>query len=94
MAAKLATTAVATLSAAVVWMFATFETAAQAQQTWAQHNQAISCRTVYDLQKDIRGLTEQLKFDTSLTNERREWIKQQIANIQAEIRRIDPSGAC
>jgi hypothetical protein len=93
-AAKWTSGAVATIASAVVWMFATFETAAQSEQKWSSHNQAISCRTVYDMQKQIRGLTEQMKFDTSLTAEQREWIKQQIDNIQAEIRRIDPNGVC
>jgi hypothetical protein len=93
-AAKWTSGAVTTIAAAVVWLFATFETTAQSQQKWVQHNQAINCRTVYELQKDVRGLTEQLKFDISLTAERREWIKQQIENLQAEIRRIDPNGIC
>jgi hypothetical protein len=93
-AAKWASGAVATIASAVIWLFATFETAAQSQQKWVQHNQAINCRTVYELQKDIRALTEQVKFDKTMTDERREWIKLQIANLQAEIRRIDPNGIC
>lgn len=94
MAAKLATGLITVAASAVVWLFTTFETSAQSVQRWEQHNQAITCRTVYQLQRDIRALTERLKFDASLTEDQRVWIQQQIANLWSEVRRLDPNGTC
>lgn len=80
--------------AGFIGMFTMFETKAGSGQKWAEHNQAIVCRQVYELQKDVRGLTERLQFDNRLTQEQRNWIHQQIANLQAEIQRLDPNGVC
>lgn len=94
MAYKVASGIVSAIVPVVVWLFATFETAEGAEQWRVQHQQAINCRTVADLRAQIRGLTERLRFDSALTSEQRAWLQQQIANIQADIRRLDPNGIC
>ena len=94
MAAKLATASVTVVASAVIWMFATFETASGSEAKWNQHNQAIACRTVYELQKEIRSYLKQLQLDNSLTAGERQWIEQEIKALQAEIARLDPRGNC
>ena len=94
MAAKMTTAVVPVLAAAVVWMFSTFETAGASEQKWNEHNKAIACRTVYELQKEIRGYLKQLQLDDSLRDRERQWIDQEIRALQAEIARLDPKGVC
>lgn len=94
MAAKMTATVVPVLAAAVVWMFSTFETAQGADEKWAQHNQAIACRTVYELQAQIRSYLKELQLNPGLTDAQRQWIDREIENLREEIRRIDPNGAC
>lgn len=81
-------------SALLVWLPTPFHTDAEAAQLWQQHEQAITCRTVAELRVEVRALTERLRFDPGLTAEQREWLRQEIANIQAEIQRLDPNGRC
>lgn len=92
--AKMTAATVPILAATVMWLFTTFETASGSQQKWAQHNQAIACRTVYELEERIRAYIERLRFDTSLSSEDRAWIDREIDNLQEKIKRIDPNGTC
>jgi hypothetical protein len=82
------------LFAAVGWMYLTFETANAAQQKWVQHNQAIACKAVYDLQAQIRVYIERLKLDRSLTQTDRDWIDAEIKRLHNQIKHIDPNGVC
>lgn len=93
-AAKMTAAVVPVLAAAVTWLFVTFETSASSQQKWVQHNQAIACRTVYDLEEKVRQYLERLRFDKSLTDADRRWIDEEIEQLQAKITRLDPTGAC
>lgn len=93
-AAKMTVAGVTVCMAVVTFLFTTFETAAGAESWRTQHQQAITCRTVADLRAQIRGLMERLQFDMSLTPSQREWLKQEIHNIQNEIARLDPYGRC
>lgn len=76
------------------WMFTTFETASAAEAKWAQHNQAIACSRVYEWQAEIRRYLEQLRRDPTLTDEDREWIKQEIEELRSNVQRLDPNGNC
>jgi len=80
--------------AAWVWLFATFETAETSEQKWAFHNQAIACKTVYELKAQIRTKEAQIQFDKSLTLEDKAFIQNQIVTVNDEIARIDPDGKC
>lgn len=80
--------------AAWVWLFTTFETAQSAEQKWTAHNQAIACKTVYELKAQIRTKEAQIQFDKTLTQEDKEFIQSQIDNVHDEIARIDPEGKC
>ena len=71
-----------------------FETVQASEQKWAQHNLAIACRTVYELEKEVRSYLDRLRFDKSLTAEDREWIDREIKALKEEIARIDPNGQC
>lgn len=82
------------VAAAFMGYLSTFHTDAEAADLWQQHEQAITCRSVTELRMQIRSLTERLQFDRSLTPEQRDWLRQEIANIQAEIARLDPGGRC
>ena len=93
-AAKMTATVIPILGGAVVWMFSTFETAGASEQKWQAHNQAITCRTVYELQSQIRAYLERLRFDGALSPNDRLWIEQEIVNLQADIKRLDPNGIC
>lgn len=93
-AAKMTATAVPVLAAAVIWMFATFETATGADQKWQQHEQAITCRTVYEMKAEIRAYLKELQSNPNLTPEDRDWIRTEIAALQADIQRLDPNGKC
>jgi hypothetical protein len=94
MAAKMTAAIIPVVAAAVTWLFVTFETADAAQQKWAQHNQAIACRTVYEIEEKIRSYLERLKFDDNLTTSQKDWIKEEIRNLQEKVKRIDPDGQC
>lgn len=94
MAAKMTSVVVPVLAAMVTWLFVTFETASGAEQKWVQHNQAISCRTVYAMQAEIRRYLERLKRDVELTEADQNWINQEIEALQKDIQRIDPEGVC
>ena len=76
-----------------VWLFSTFETAESAEQKWREHNQAIACRTVYELKAEIRGKEERLVHDKTLP-ETRAWLREQIKQLREDIQRIDPDGRC
>lgn len=93
-AAKMTAGIVPVLAAVVGWLFVTFETSSASEQKWAAHNQAIACRTVYEIEAEIQRSLEQLRFDPSLTEADREWIKEKIRNLQDKIKRIDPNGVC
>ena len=94
MSVKLTVATVPILAAIVMWMFSTFETASGSEQKWSQHNQAITCRTVYELEEKIEQYVAQLRFDQSLNGSDKEWISAQIKNLQVKISRIDPQGMC
>lgn len=91
---KLTVSTVGVLFTAVVWMFTTFETAAGSEAKWNQHNQAIQCRTVFQLKTEIRRYREQLRLDKSLSDEDRAWINDEIVLLQKDIDRLDPKGQC
>lgn len=93
-AGKMTASAVTALAAAVTWMFVTFETASGAEQKWAEHNQAITCRTVYELKAQIRDYMGQLRSGRNLTQQDIDWIKAEIDNLQEDIKRLDPNGVC
>ena len=76
------------------WMFATFETAESAELKWKNHNQAIACRTVYELKNKNESRQAQLQFDRTLSAEDKEFIKKQIDETKKDIQRIDPNGEC
>ena len=80
--------------AAWVWLFTTFETAESSEQKWTFHNQAIACKTVYELKAQIRAKEAQVQFDKTLTRDDRAFIQNQIQNVHDEIARIDPDGKC
>lgn len=94
MAAKLAVPAIGGTAAAVLWLFTVFETTAASDQKWQYHNQAIQCRTVYELEQQVQMYLERLRFDQSLTDSDRAWIRQQIEQLQQKIQRLDPNGVC
>ena len=79
---------------AVMWMFSVFETVDASELKWTNHNMAIACRTVYELEKEMAKYTERLRFDKGLSPADREWINERITQIQKKIDRIDPSGDC
>ena len=89
---KVLGTAVTLCAAAIMWMFSTFETSASSELKWTQHNQALQCRTVYSLQKELREAMEKRHRATSA--EDKAYYDQQIQYLQAEIKRIDPDGVC
>lgn len=93
-AGKMTVSAVVTLAAAVTWMFATFETASGSEEKWEQHNQAIACRTVYELKAEIRVYLRDMKNNPNLTQQNIDAIKEEITALQEDIKRIDPNGAC
>jgi len=88
------TAAVGTLAAAVSWLFVTFETSAGSEQKWQQHNQAITCRTVYELQAEIRGYLKKLELASNLSPQDIAWIEAEIEALQENIKRLDPDGIC
>jgi hypothetical protein len=94
MSIKLTVPAVTAVVGAIGWMFVTFETVAASEQKWQYHNQAITCRTVYELEHQVQTYMERLRFDQSLTSNDRTWIKEQIAQLQQKINRLDPKGVC
>ena len=94
MSVKLTVATVPILAAIVMWMFSTFETAVGSEQKWTYHNQAIACRTVYELEEKIENYIARLRFDKTLTDDDKEWMGVQISKLQARIRRIDPDGTC
>jgi len=85
---------VASIAAAFLWLFSTFETADASEAKWTQHERAIACRTVYDLEKDIEKYLERLRFDTALTDDDRKWIRERIDVLNKKIERLDPEGDC
>lgn len=92
-AGKMTASAVGVLAAAVTWMFVTFETASGSDQKWAEHNQAITCRTVYEMKAQIRDYMGQLRSGR-LSQQDIDWIKAEIDNLQEDIKRLDPNGVC
>jgi len=94
MSVKLTVATVPVLAAAVIWMFATFETASGSEMKWTQHNQAIACKTVYDLEAKIEEYVARLHFDVGLSQQDKDWINVQIKKLQTKIARIDPQGVC
>lgn len=94
MSFKLTAATVPVLAGVVMWLFSTFETASASNQKWQEHNKAINCRTVYEIEAEIERDLERLRFDPSLSQDDREWIKEKIKNKQAKIHRIDPKGTC
>lgn len=93
-AGKLTVWAVGVIVASLTWMFAMFETTAASDQRWAQHNQAITCRTVYELKSQVREYLKRLELDRSLTPQQTEWIKKEIDALNEDIKRLDPNGQC
>jgi len=91
---KLATAAVTSLAAVVIWLFSTFETSQGAEVKWSQHNQAIACRTVYEYEKQISRYRERIQFDKSMSADDKIWINAEIARLGGLVERIDPNGAC
>lgn len=79
---------------AVMWMFSVFETADASDLKWTNHNAAIACRTVYELEQEITKYLERLRFDKELTEADREWINEQIKQLRKKVDRIDPNGDC
>lgn len=94
MAAKMTCTTVGVLFIAVVWLFATFQTSVGSELKWAQHNQAIACRTVYEYEIQIMSFRQTLKLDKHLSTADREWINDEIIRLNTLIGRIDPNGEC
>lgn len=92
-AGKMTTAAIAAIVGAMTWIFATFETTAASDQKWQQHNQAITCRTVYELKSQVRDYLKQLQL-AHLTPQQIDWIKKEIDALNADIRRLDPNGVC
>lgn len=72
----------------------TFQTDAEAAEKWAQHDQAIACRTITQLKAEIRAKEAQMQFDKSLSDDDKKWLRKQIEQIKADIRRYDPKGQC
>lgn len=91
---KIASAGITVAALVVGWMFATFETAAGAEQKWSAHNQAIQCRTVYEIEAEIEKYAYQLRFGADLTQADKDWIKLQIERLREKVRRIDPQGKC
>ena len=92
--ARMTAVTIPVIAATVLWMFSTFESAVSAEQKWVQHNQAIACRTVYELQQQIRAYLGRLKFDVTLTTDDRAWIGAEIEALEKNIQRLDPGGRC
>ena len=82
------------LAGVIGWLLFTFETTSAAEQKWAEHNQAIACRTVYELEERRRQYLERLRFDGALTEKDRQWIQQELDVLEKKIKRIDPQGRC
>jgi len=80
------------VAAGLMWMLSTFETTTASELKWTQHNQALQCRTVYNLQKELRDTMEKRRHATSTADQA--YYDQQIQYLQAEIKRIDPDGVC
>jgi len=91
---KIASAGITAAALVVGWMFATFETATAAEQKWSAHNQAIQCRTVYEIEAEIERYAYELRFGNQLTAADRDWINLQIERLREKIRRIDPQGKC
>jgi len=86
------TSIVVVLAGTLGWMIVTFETTAAAEQKWASHNQAIACKTVYDLKRERRERIAELS--QVIATAKIEAIKQAIKGIDEDIKRIDPNGKC
>jgi len=93
MAVKMASGAIGTAVAVLVYL-QTYHTDAEAAQLWEQHQQAEACRTVAQLKTEIRAKETQIQFDKTLTEEDRQWLREQIKAIQDDIVRFDPNGVC
>lgn len=72
----------------------TYQTDAEAAEKWAQHDQAIACRTVTQLKAEIRAKEAQIQFDKTLSPADKKWLQEQIQQIKTDIRRYDPKGQC
>lgn len=90
---KLLTAIAVGVTATAVYL-TTFQTDAEAGEWRAGHLQAETCRTVQELKAEIREKEAQIRFDRALTDEDREWLREQIAAIREDIRRYDPDGKC
>lgn len=82
------------LGAAITFMWMNFVTVEASEQRWQAHNQAIVCQTVADLEAEKRELEARLQFDPNLTQQQREFLKQQIAELKEQIKQKDPQGLC
>ena len=80
--------------AAWVWLFTTFETVQSSELKWVSHNQAIACKTVYELKTQIRAKEAQIQFDKTLPQDDKQFIQNQIDKVNEEITRIDPEAKC
>ena len=91
---KTITAVVAAIVGTFLWMNSNFETVAASEQKWDQHNQAITCRTVYELEERIRSYLDQMHLDPNMTLKDKAWIEAQIRYLNDKIKRIDPNGRC
>jgi N-glycosylase/DNA lyase len=82
------------IAGAMIWMLTVFETVDASEEKWAAHNKALVCRTVYDLEKDIQRYMERLRFDRTMTEADRQWLREQVAALEKKIKRLDSGGEC
>ena len=85
---------IAGIAGALIWMFTVFETVDASEQKWASHNKALACRTVYDIEKEIQRYMERLRFDRTMTEGDRRWLREQVATLEKKIKRLDANGEC
>lgn len=83
----------AAVTAALMWLFATFETQAQSQQQWQYHQQAVTCNRVSELRLLVERIRWELK-DPNMPQHIREAKAQELAYLEREIARLDPNGVC